>query len=578
MLKYIICAWITLLIFSCDSEVKENQSTQINWEGNLNLETFERAKKENKVILLNLEANWCHWCHVMHDSTYSNTDVINYINEHFIPIKADQDATPELANRYRKFGWPATIFINSEGEDLVKRAGYINRLKFMSLLKSIVKSPIPEKENSSLAKLEITNSSENKTIEKLNQNLKKAFDYKIGGYNSSHKYLDYESFEYALLYSENPKYKEWARKTIEGAKQLSDPSWGGIYQYSTYRTWNNIHYEKLLSVQARHLKAFSQSYTYFNDSTSLIYAEATLSYSDRFLKSADGLYGNAQDADLVKGVHSDSYFELSDKERIKLGIPKVDTNTYTANNAAMISSLLMLYYTTEKDVYKVKYEAILKQLLKRKNKDGLYYHSLKEAKVISLKDNLSMASAFISLSRNKNNQYEKELASLMASIKSNFILDNGSFKSFSGNIGLKANPLVSENIIAARLFNWYGHYCSDESYLKIAKRTYQFLITPKVATTYYVEPGILSLQKEINTEPKQFVTLVIEESNLSFTNKAKAMAPFYSIIKTYKPKELPEDKKELFEGFGENIILVCTSSYCSSPIYDEEGVLEFFIK
>ena len=576
MFKFIICISILLLFSSCHSVVIEQHDTII-WGNELTLKTFEIAKEENKIILLNLEANWCHWCHVMHDSTYSNPEVIRFVNDYYIPIKVDQDATPELANRYRKYGWPATIFINSNGEDLVKKAGYINKNKFLSLLQQIEENPNVEKGGTKLADLKVTDSLEKKVIQRLRQNLEKALDYKLGGFNQPQKYVDYEAFEYALFKSENPNDKEWARISTEGAKSLSDPVWGGVYQYSTFKDWNHLHYEKLLSIQARYLKIFTQSYLYFNDTSSLTFAENILSYSNRFLKSSHGLYGNSQDADLIQGEHSESYFNLSNEERMKLGVPRVDTNTYTINNAEMIPSLLMLYHSTRKSEYKINYKKILVQLLKRKNEDGLYSHSFKKDKVINLKDNLSMASALISLTRNTGNKYDDELKSLMKAIKSNFILNNGSFKSFSGNIGLKESPIISENIIAARLFNWYGHYSKDEFYMKIAKKTYQFLITPEVATTYFLEPGILSLQKEINTEPNHFVSL-IKGANVDFINRAKAMAPFYSLFETYKAEDLPEDKKELFEGFEESVMLVCTSSYCSSPIYDEKDVNQFSLK
>lgn len=574
MVKFITPILIAFLFFSCDSKTIE--ANKINWEHKLTLSTFERAKKEDKVILLNLEANWCHWCHVMHDSTYSNKDVVTYINENFIPIKADQDATPELANRYRKYGWPATIFINSSGEDIIKRAGYIKKTKFLTLLKEVKKGSISGKETKMLSNIKANDSQEERVINKLKENFKKALDYELGGFNSSQKYVDYETFEYALFDSKNPKDKEWSKRSTKGAKKLSDPVWGGICQYSTYRDWDHLHYEKLLSIQAKYLKIFAQSYLYFSDSSSLILANNILSYSNRFLKSASGLYANAQDADLVKGVHSESYFDLNDSARIQLGVPKVDTNTYTSSNAEMIPSLLMLYHSTQNKIYKVTYENILVQLLKRKNDKGLYSHSYKKNKVITLKDNLSMASALISLTRDTGNKYGEELKLLMTAIKNNFVLTNGSFKSFSGNIGLKESPIVSENVIAARLFNWYGYYSKDESYIKIGKRAYQFLITPEVAKTYFIEPGILSLQKEIKTEPNQFVSLIIDQSNLDFTNRTKAMAPFYSIFKTYKPTELPLDKKELFEGFEENVTLVCTSSYCSSPLYGQKDVNHFF--
>ena len=60
--------------------------------------------------------------------------------------------------------------------------------------------------------------------------------------------------------------------------------------------------------------------------------------------------------------------------------------------------------------------------------------------------------------------------------------------------------------------------------------------------------------------------------------KAKAMAPFYSKYNFYTQESLPEAKKELFEGFDENVLFVCTSSYCSSPIFNEQDVDAFFSK
>lgn len=576
-MKIIILVITTLFCISCSTK-KTEQSTTVKWENELSVNTFKRAKKENKVILLNLEANWCHWCHVMHDSTYSNQAIISFINDHFIPIKTDQDATPELANRYRKYGWPATIFINAAGEDIVKKAGYINPTKFLSLLKEINDNPVPEKETVLLAEIEITDSVEVKTIQRLKDKLEKALDYKLGGFNQSQKYVDYETFEYTLFGNHNPAHISWARISAKNAKNLSDPAWGGIYQYSTYRDWEHLHFEKLLSIQARYLKIFTQAYLYFNDTASLTFANNILAYSDRFLKSSNGLYGNAQDADLIKGVHSESYFELNDEDRLKKGVPKVDTNTYTANNAEMIPSLSMLYHYTQKKEYKTNYTTILTQLLKRKTNEDLFAHSYEKEQVITLKDNLSIVAAFISLTRDVNPKNEQQLSTLMKAIKKNFVLENGAFKSFTGNIGLKESPIISENIIAARLFNWYGHYSNDHSYIEVAKKTYHFLISPEVAKTYYLEPGVLSLQQELNTEPKQFVSLLIDETQTEYINKAKAMAPFYSIFKAYKPKQLPADKKELFDGFEENVTLVCTSSYCSAPIYDEIGVNQFFLK
>jgi len=61
---------------------------------------FERAAREKKLVILDLEAIWCHWCHVMEQKTYSNTEIAAVLKDHYICVKVDQDSRPDLSNRY----------------------------------------------------------------------------------------------------------------------------------------------------------------------------------------------------------------------------------------------------------------------------------------------------------------------------------------------------------------------------------------------------------------------------------------------------------------------------------------------
>jgi uncharacterized protein YyaL (SSP411 family) len=78
----------------------------------------------------------------MEEKTYADPAVAQFINDNYIAVKADHDERPDLAERYRDWGWPATIIINSDGVDIVKRAGYIakdNMLRLLSTLDSYTK-------------------------------------------------------------------------------------------------------------------------------------------------------------------------------------------------------------------------------------------------------------------------------------------------------------------------------------------------------------------------------------------------------------------------------------------------------
>ena len=87
-------------------------------------EAFALAKAEDKPILLDIGAVWCHWCHVMDRESYESPEVSAILNEHFIPVKVDRDERPDVDARYQaavaaisgQGGWPLTVFLTPEGK------------------------------------------------------------------------------------------------------------------------------------------------------------------------------------------------------------------------------------------------------------------------------------------------------------------------------------------------------------------------------------------------------------------------------------------------------------------------------
>jgi uncharacterized protein YyaL (SSP411 family) len=102
---------------------------------------FDRAAKEQKYILLHMAAVWCHWCHVMEGTTYADPAIQKAILARFIPVRVDQDADPELSYRYEQWGWPATIMLDKDGNEIFKRRGYIPPELFAKLLVAVIEDP-----------------------------------------------------------------------------------------------------------------------------------------------------------------------------------------------------------------------------------------------------------------------------------------------------------------------------------------------------------------------------------------------------------------------------------------------------
>jgi uncharacterized protein len=87
-------------------------------------EAFAAARRENKPMLLDIGAVWCHWCHVMDRESYDDPEVAAIVNEHFIAVKVDRDERPDIDSRYQaavsvvsgQGGWPLTAFLTPDGK------------------------------------------------------------------------------------------------------------------------------------------------------------------------------------------------------------------------------------------------------------------------------------------------------------------------------------------------------------------------------------------------------------------------------------------------------------------------------
>src|SRR5262245_63178286 len=102
---------------------------------------FDRVDREGRYILLHKAAVGCHGRHVMEGTTYRDLAIQRQIAEKFIPVRVDQDADPALSYRYENWGWPATIMLDKDGNEIFKRRGYIPPELFGKLLAAVIEDP-----------------------------------------------------------------------------------------------------------------------------------------------------------------------------------------------------------------------------------------------------------------------------------------------------------------------------------------------------------------------------------------------------------------------------------------------------
>jgi uncharacterized protein YyaL (SSP411 family) len=470
---------------------------KIEWK-EFNKASFQQAKKQEKFILLDLVAVWCHWCHVMDKTTYQDDKVVDLLNSHFIATQADHDLRPDLAERYRDWGWPATIIMTSDGTEVVKRAGYIAPENMARLLQTIIEDPSPESSTLSLpTNLSKTPDLSDALISQLKLMHLDAYDKELGGLKLNMKFLDADSVEWdlELAHQGNAEARQRVIQTLEAAKQLIDPEFGGAYQYSTYADWVNPHYEKIINTQYKYLLAYSKACQFLKNKNYCDEARKVADFLLEFLYSQEkGAFYTSQDADLNQGEKSHDYFKLNRQQRLVLGTPKVDKHIYASHNGKAIAGFVHLFLATKNDKYLQPALKATDWIIKNRSIDnGGFKHDKRDTAGPYLADTLYMGRALLLLYQATDNKAYL-IKALKASdfIHSHFQNPQGGLVSAVDN-GTPTQPLpqLDQNIDAARfLINLYREKQSP-SLKKAIKHSMKYLATEQITTSRFTEAGVL---------------------------------------------------------------------------------------
>jgi len=541
---------------------------------------FAQAQREHKLVILDLEAVWCHWCHVMEEKTYSDAHVQQLIGSGYIAVRVDQDSRPDLSNRYEDYGWPATIVFDSKGQELAKRSGFIPPGPLASMLDAFMKDPTPGPSGGADDNYAASNES---TLapglkKEMEQSFFDTYDPTFGGWGDVHKFLDPDLIEYAMALASqgNTQAQTMARQTLDANLALIDPAWGGVYQYSTDGRWDVPHFEKIMYYQANDLRMYAQAYALWKKPSDLKAAEDIHRFLTGFLLSPEGAFYTSQDADLIQGEHSAAYFKKSDAARRKLGIPKIDQHIYSRENGWAIEALTALYSVTgDKATLQQAQKAADSLLQNRTLENGGFRHDEKDSAGPYLADTLAMARAFLSLYAVTADR--SWLAKSQASadyIIANFQnADGGFITSRSTTAGLKPKPQRDENASAARYFNLLNHYTGTESYRKMAEHAMQLLSNPSMATRLPTA-SVLMTDAELSSDPMHITVLGDKKNSLTQQLFSTALSKYsltYRRIEVWDRAEGPLPNKDVqYPELDQPAAFVCADGRCSLPLMTVE--------
>ncbi|MFZ0318963.1 MAG: thioredoxin domain-containing protein [Candidatus Sulfotelmatobacter sp.] len=313
-------------------------------------EAFTTAQRENKPMLLDIGAVWCHWCHVMDRESYEDPDVAAIVNEHFISVKVDRDERPDIDIRYQaavsavsgQGGWPLTAFLTPDGKPFYGGTyfpptdGY-GRPSFKRVLLSIanaykekngdvmeqakmVESTIAQAESSAGRSGRISPS----IIATIQESAFKMFDPQHGGFGQAPKFphpsaLDLLIEQYAR--TGDASLRNLIMTTLEHMANggVYDQLAGGFHRYSVDERWIVPHFEKMCYDNSELLKNYVHAYQASGSEFFANVARDIIRWMDEWLsdRNRGGFYAS-QDADISMDDDGDYFTWTLDEARAVL--------------------------------------------------------------------------------------------------------------------------------------------------------------------------------------------------------------------------------------------------------------------
>jgi uncharacterized protein YyaL (SSP411 family) len=295
-------------------------------------EAFARAVAEDKPVLLDIGAVWCHWCHVMDRESYEDAETARVINEHFIAVKVDRDERPDVDARYQSAvaaisgqgGWPLTALLTPEGKpffggtyfppvDGHGRPSLKRVLMTMAEAFERRREEVVESAESVMAAIEQNEMFDGSStdpgtelIGKLIDGAMKQFDPRFGGFGSQPKFPHCGAVD--LLLDEAGRAKGEKGRAVKMAAFLTlekmskggvyDHLGGGFHRYSVDERWGVPHFEKMSYDNSELLKNYIHAFQASGEPECARIARETMAWVDAWLSDREmgGFYAS-QDAD-----------------------------------------------------------------------------------------------------------------------------------------------------------------------------------------------------------------------------------------------------------------------------------------
>ena len=256
-------------------------------------QALEKAKKEDKPIIVSIGYSACHWCHVMERESFENEEVAQLMNEHFVNIKVDREERPDVDQIYMEAvqtmglqgGWPLNVFLTPDqkpfyGGTYFPQQNWTQILRNVALAYEKQREQVVESADKFAESLQtsemlrygihpvsarIETTEAKASLQEIFTQLAERFDTEEGGMNKSPKFPMPSQWLFLLRYYFLTEQKEALDQTLLTLNKMAeggiyDQIGGGFARYSVDGQWFAPHFEKMLYDQARLVMAYTETY------------------------------------------------------------------------------------------------------------------------------------------------------------------------------------------------------------------------------------------------------------------------------------------------------------------------------
>lgn len=564
-------------------------AAQVEW-ATWSKASFTAASEQRRLVLVNVVAVWCHWCHVMEETTYADPEVAALLREHFVTIRVDSDARPDVAERYREWGWPATAILDPDANAVLELRGYQPPAAFAALLRELVADARAGK----LARRKqppVAAPARDRALATIAAHAVARLDHfyepRLGGWGTKQRYPLAAPIEHAFFRARVHGQSAWSARaltTLAAEIKLIDPVWGGMYQYSVGGDWDHPHYEKIVAIQAGALANYALALRATGDERWRTAAAAIAGYMTEEMRSPNGAFFTSQDADLRRDgkppITGEDYYRLGSAERRALGIPRIDRNVYADLNGAMIEAFCELYAATGDATALTRAEAAAREILRTHlEPGGAFTHAAGPAPMIYLRDQAAMGRALLALYRSTGDVAWRDAAERTADVIVGRLQDTerGGFFAHSEDpeaVGVFADrrrPL-EENGLAARFLLAMHRYRDGDGSKS----------TPWDAPARRAL-AVLGDDATLDAEGRMIGTYVMAVEEASMTTVDVTVVGriddggatrqlLQAALRVAEPRAVVELSApgERYPDIGKPAAYLCTQTACSSPITSPE--------